>query len=58
MRPNTRILILVGLFQLLGTVMSAQTKKETPSSDLERLTVPDSANGIDDRSRTIYRGSV
>jgi protein involved in polysaccharide export with SLBB domain len=38
MRANARILILVGLFQLLGTIVSAQTKKETPSSDLEGLT--------------------
>jgi protein involved in polysaccharide export with SLBB domain len=38
MRTNTRIFILVGLFQLLGTIMIAQTKKENPSSDLEGLT--------------------
>jgi protein involved in polysaccharide export with SLBB domain len=38
MTANKRILIFVGLFQLLGTIMSAQTKKETPSSDLEGLT--------------------
>jgi protein involved in polysaccharide export with SLBB domain len=38
MRASKRILILVGLFQFFGTIMSAQTKKETPSSGLEGLT--------------------
>jgi protein involved in polysaccharide export with SLBB domain len=38
MKANRRILILVGLFQFLGAIVIAQTKKETPSSDLEGLT--------------------
>jgi hypothetical protein len=62
MRTNRRILILVGLFQLVGGIIIAQAKKEVPSSGLEGLigctTVPNSANGIDHRSTTIRRGTV
>jgi protein involved in polysaccharide export with SLBB domain len=38
MKTNRRILILVGLFQLLGTTIIAQAKKEIPSSGVEELT--------------------
>jgi protein involved in polysaccharide export with SLBB domain len=38
MRTNRRILILVGLFQLVGGIIIAQAKKEVPSSGLEGLT--------------------
>jgi protein involved in polysaccharide export with SLBB domain len=38
MKANTRILILAGLSQLLGTILLAQAKKETLGSELEGLT--------------------
>ncbi len=38
MRTNRRILILVGLFQLVGGIIIAQAKKEIPSSGVEGLT--------------------
>jgi protein involved in polysaccharide export with SLBB domain len=37
MKANKRILIWLGLFELLGAIMTGQTKKETSSSDLEGL---------------------
>jgi protein involved in polysaccharide export with SLBB domain len=38
MKANRRIVVLVGLFQLLGTFTLAQAKKETPESGVEGLT--------------------
>ncbi|MGA9363861.1 MAG: SLBB domain-containing protein [Bacteroidota bacterium] len=38
MRTNRRILILVGLFQLVGGIIIAQAKKEIPSSGMEGVT--------------------
>jgi protein involved in polysaccharide export with SLBB domain len=37
MKANKRILILLGLCELLGAIMTGQTKKETSTSDLEGL---------------------